>query len=122
MFHCFLVYAYGQAGQKDRALQMIAEMKDKYQNKEESVIAYNIALACHGLGQEEEALQWLEQAYQDRDGYLPQLAHRTEWGELHWDPRFQDILRRIGVPVQLEYIRKALDRQDRLARAADYPR
>ncbi|UCF97306.1 MAG: hypothetical protein JSV89_19355 [Spirochaetaceae bacterium] len=110
MFRGWLVYAYAKAGQTDKALQMIAEMKQSYQKKDGCAKAGDIALACHGVGQEEEALQWLEQAYQDRDVYLAQLAHRTPWGQLHWDPRFQDILRRIGVPVQLEYMRKALER------------
>ena len=110
MFRGWLVYAYGKAGQKDRALQMIAEIKVKYQKKDGGDLAYEIALAYHGVGEDDQALHWLQQAYRDRDGCLIQLAHRTPWGELHWNPRFQDILRRIGVPVQLEYIRKALDR------------
>jgi TolB-like protein/Tfp pilus assembly protein PilF len=110
MFRGRLVYAYGKAGQKDRALQMIADMQEKYRKNDGSIDASSIALAYHGVGQDEEALEWLEQAYKDRDVYLVQLAHRTPWGELHWDSRFQDLLRRIGVPIQLEYIRKALDR------------
>jgi tetratricopeptide (TPR) repeat protein len=101
MFRGWLVYAYGKSGQKDKALQMIADMEDQYRKNDGSVQASTIALACHGVGQEEEALQWLEQAHQDRDVYLAQLAHRTPWGELHWNPRFQDILRRIGVPVHV---------------------
>ena len=110
MFRGWLAYAYGKAGQKDRALQMIAEIKVKYQKKDGGAFAYDIALAYHGVGEDDQALHWLQQAYRDHDGPLVQLAHRTPWGELHWDPRFQDILRRIGVPVQPEYIRKALDR------------
>ena len=110
MFLGNLVYAYTKVGQTDKALRMIVEMKDRYQRKNGNIDAYSIALACHGVGQDKEALQWLEKAYLDRDGWLPQLAHRTPWGELHWYPHFQDILRRIGVPVQLEYIRMALDK------------
>ena len=76
----------------------------------ERVFACYIGLAYHGAGLDEKALQWLEQSYRDRDPYLAGLAGRILWGELHWDPRYQDIVRRMGLPLQLEYIRKALER------------
>ncbi len=50
------------------------------------------------IGETEEAMAWLERAYEERDPQL--LAVKTDPGmdPLRSDPRFQDLLRRIGFP------------------------
>jgi tetratricopeptide (TPR) repeat protein len=104
----YVAYAYGKLGQKEKALQMAEKMiEDREQQKH---LAYYIAMALCGVEMADEALRWLEQCYQEHYVGLVNLAHRFEWGKLHWDPRFQSILRRMGIPLQLNYIRKALDR------------
>jgi tetratricopeptide (TPR) repeat protein len=105
----FRVYAYQRCGKTQQAHQLLTEMKQSYRSTKGSATAYNIALGSWGIGAESDALDWLEQAYEDRDGYLQQLAHRILWGELHWNTRFQAVLQKIGVPMQLAYIRRALD-------------
>jgi hypothetical protein len=92
-------------------LSCMAFGKREYHEKKESVISYDIALANHGVGLDVEALKWLEQAYKDKNGPLIQIAHRFVWREMHWDPRFQEILRKMRIPLQLEYIRRSLDRR-----------
>ncbi len=59
-----------------------------------SLIAANLAL----LGETEEAMTWLERAYEERDPLL--LTAKTDplLDPLRSDPRFQDLLRRIGFP------------------------
>ncbi len=59
--------------------------------------AYGIATTCIGLGDKERALQWLEIAYQEHDGVTTLNAYPF-WDPLRSDPRFQDLLRRIGLP------------------------
>jgi TolB-like protein len=104
----FVACAYGKLGKKGKALQMIEKMIEE--REQQKHLTYYIALACYGVGMDDEALRWLEQCYQDHYVGLTHLAHRFVWGEMHWDPRFQNILRRMGIPLQLEYIRRALDR------------
>ncbi len=51
------------------------------------------------LGEKDKALEWLEKAFQERDPALPIIK---PYGERYWglqsDPRFQDLLRRMGLP------------------------
>jgi tetratricopeptide (TPR) repeat protein len=50
------------------------------------------------LGQRDEAMKWLEKAYEARSGSLVWIDMGDQWKELRSDPRFQDLLRRIGLP------------------------
>jgi TolB-like protein len=49
------------------------------------------------LGEKDEAFAWLEKAYQERNYMLHNLKVGPEFGSLHGDPRFTDLLRRIGL-------------------------
>jgi len=49
------------------------------------------------LGDKEKALIWFEKAYQERDPWLPMDVAHAFSDPLHSDPRFQDLLRRIGL-------------------------
>jgi tetratricopeptide (TPR) repeat protein len=50
------------------------------------------------LGEKDRALEWLEQAYQQRSGQLAWLKAKREWDPLRDDPRFQSLLRRMNFP------------------------
>jgi hypothetical protein len=50
-----------------------------------------------GLGDKERAFEWLEKAYNDREWYLWLLKQETGVDPIRSDPRFQDLLRRIGL-------------------------
>ena len=49
-------------------------------------------------GDNDRAIDWLEKAYEERDPNLPYIG-LPFYGPLRSDPRFQDLLRRIGLPV-----------------------
>ncbi len=59
-----------------------------------------MSLAClHvGLGEEEAAFALLERAYELRSHMLPKIALDSRFDPLRSDPRFPDLLRRIGLP------------------------
>jgi hypothetical protein len=50
------------------------------------------------LGDTNQALTWLERAYQERSDYLVYLKVEPMADSLRSDPRFQDLLHRIGLP------------------------
>jgi hypothetical protein len=50
-----------------------------------------------GLGESDQAFEWLERAYQARDPKLPFLKVHPRWDSLRADPRFDDLLRRMGL-------------------------
>ena len=107
---CSLAYCYGKTGREAEALKIVAELiRDCRMG--ENISAYRIALAYYGAGRIEEALEWLERSLADGDIYLKNAPIMPYWGELHFDTRFQDIMKRKGVPLQLDHIRTALDKQ-----------
>jgi eukaryotic-like serine/threonine-protein kinase len=50
------------------------------------------------LGDRACALQWLEKGYQERDDLMIQLNVDPVFDGLHSEPRFQDLVRRVGLP------------------------
>jgi len=55
----------------------------------------HIALVYSNLGDKERALEWLEKACDSHDPKMTFL--KTDWMSLENDPRFQDLLRRVGL-------------------------
>jgi len=90
-------YQWARAGRKDTALSILEELKER--RKTEFVPAFPIAEVCIGLDRTEEALQWLETAYQERDILLVWLKELWVFDPLRSDPRFQDLLRRMNFPA-----------------------
>ena len=63
-------------------------------------LAYAIALLSAMIGETEEAMIWLERAYEERDPMLIFAKVASTLDPLRSDPRFQDLLRRIGFPEE----------------------
>jgi len=59
---------------------------------------HDVALLYARLGEKDLAFAWLERAYADRTFELLFLKVGPEWDNLRGDPRFEDLLRRIGLP------------------------
>jgi TolB-like protein/predicted Ser/Thr protein kinase len=59
-----------------------------------------IAMSYARLAEKDQAFQWLERAYSERDADLIYLAVEPVYDPLRSDPRFADLLRRIGLPPQ----------------------
>jgi TolB-like protein/Flp pilus assembly protein TadD len=94
-----LAHAYGLSGNKMEAEKILDQLKKLSQ--ERYVSAYSFALAYLGLGNEQEALRWLEQSYQDRAGAdigWIRVDHLLD--PLHGDPRFEAIAEKIVPAAQ----------------------
>jgi tetratricopeptide (TPR) repeat protein len=59
-------------------------------------VSYAIAQICEALGRKEEALYWLEKAYDERAAQM--IGLNGDFGSLRSDPRFQALAQRVGVP------------------------
>jgi hypothetical protein len=71
----------------------------KQQFSREYVSPLLVAQLYAMLGQKDRTLEWLEKAYQDRSDDLVTVKVDPLFDFLHSDPRFQDLLRPIGLTV-----------------------
>jgi TolB-like protein/Tfp pilus assembly protein PilF len=93
-----LAHAYGKAGQKKEALQILGSLSERA--KREYVSGYLVAIGYVGAGNEDEALRWLEKAFDERDPWLGEMNAASFWfDELRSHPRFQDLRRRLRLPA-----------------------
>jgi serine/threonine protein kinase/tetratricopeptide (TPR) repeat protein len=91
----FLGHAYALAGRRDEALAILKELEEKY-NRRESLGQY-VAGVYAGLGDKDRAFAWLEKGFQDKSGLLHFVITDTPFDPLRGDPRFADLLRRMGL-------------------------
>jgi len=90
-----LGYTFAVAGRRDEAENILSELKALAAQR--YVSPYDIALIYVGLGDKEQAFAWLEKAYQEHARRLWALNVNPSWDKLRSDPRFADLLRRIGL-------------------------
>jgi DNA-binding winged helix-turn-helix (wHTH) protein/TolB-like protein/Tfp pilus assembly protein PilF len=83
------------SGKKGEAARVLDKLKSM--SKQRYVPPYNIAIVYVGLGEKEQALAWLEKAYEDRDVRLVFLKVEPKWDALRADERFMDLIRRMGL-------------------------
>ena len=86
---------YALSGRKSEALKVLAEMTEM--SKHEDVAPYPMATLYAALGEKERALEWLEKMYQERSYYVVFLNVDPALDSLRGDPRFTELLRRIGL-------------------------
>jgi TolB-like protein len=71
----------------------------KKRRTKEYIPASAIAHDYLRLGEKEEALRWLEKAYQNHDVDLTSLNSEPIYDILRDDQRFQDLMKRVGFPI-----------------------
>ena len=86
---------YALAGRPSEARRMLAELAEI--SKRRHVPSTCCALIHLGLGEKEIALQWLEKACDNRELSLSVLKVHPAYDDLRGEPRFQAILRQIGL-------------------------
>jgi TolB-like protein/Flp pilus assembly protein TadD len=90
-----LAHACALAGKDDDATAILEELQ--YASEKRFVSAYNFALIFVGLGKEEEAFTWFDKACDERSSAMPFLRANPRFASLRGDPRFEKLLRRIGL-------------------------
>ncbi len=83
-------------GRRDEALKILDQLKRI--SKQRFVYAYGFAVVYAGLGEKDQAFQWLEKSYQDREPRITRIKVDPLMDSLRSDPRFADLERRIGLP------------------------
>jgi len=88
-----LGHAYARSGQPGKAEKTLSLLLGK-----NYVPKYDVAVVYAGLGQTDRAFDWLEKAYQERSDSLVFLSVDPRMDNLRNDPRFKDLLHRVGLP------------------------
>jgi tetratricopeptide (TPR) repeat protein len=92
----FLGRAFAMAARREDAHVILQELLER--SKKEYIPSSAIALLFGWVEEKEQAFEWLEKAYHERDGWLVNLNVAAEFDPLRSDPRFDDILRRMNFP------------------------
>jgi TolB-like protein/DNA-binding winged helix-turn-helix (wHTH) protein/Tfp pilus assembly protein PilF len=88
--------ALGDAGRKQEARKLLEELQERSRHRYISPCL--IALIQIGLGEKVRAIQSLEQGYKDRDQWILYIKVDPHLDDLRSDPRFEDLLKRVGLP------------------------
>jgi serine/threonine-protein kinase len=90
-----LARAYVASGKRSEAVKLLSDLKKRstanYSN------AAEIAVIYVSLGDTDQAMNWLEKGYQER--FNPGVLLRPGFDPLRSERRFQDLRRRIGLPL-----------------------
>jgi TolB-like protein len=92
----FVGYALALSGQRSQAFRVLDQLGAT--SKQRYVSALSFAVVYVGLGESEQAFLRLEKAYVERTNSLAYLKVDATWDPLRSDPRFTDLVRRIGLP------------------------
>ena len=91
-----LGYSLARLGEHSAALRIIEELEAG--SKQRFVPALLFALVYAGLDDQDQTFSWLEKAYEERFYRVAYLKVEPLWDRLRPDPRFVDLLRRVGIP------------------------
>jgi TolB-like protein/DNA-binding winged helix-turn-helix (wHTH) protein/Flp pilus assembly protein TadD len=90
-----LATANAHAGRRTEALRLISEMK---RGRQTSYVPSGAFINPYlGLGDYDEAFAWFERAYQEKSNILQFLKVHPFFDPVRGDPRFADLLRRVGL-------------------------
>jgi hypothetical protein len=84
-------YVHARAQRRPEALAVVERMKSTGSDPEDLAVVYT------ALGRSDDAFVWLENAYQQHRGMID-LRADIWWDPLRNDPRFLDLIRRVGIP------------------------
>jgi serine/threonine-protein kinase len=91
-----LALGYAEAGYSG-ALSRVAETLVA-RSRTTYVTSWQIGTLYTRAGKNDEALEWLEKAYEEHDGNMPYISVDPIFDDLRDNPRFQDLLRRLNLP------------------------
>jgi eukaryotic-like serine/threonine-protein kinase len=91
--------AYARAGKIEQAKEILQEFQHAPRGK--YIAPYDWAMLYAGMGNKQETISWLEKAYAERSGRLANLAVHPQFAFLHGEVRFENLLARMNVPVNL---------------------
>jgi serine/threonine protein kinase/tetratricopeptide (TPR) repeat protein len=96
IFTSILAYSYARAGRRQDAEKVLVELKEVL--KKRYSCSYEVGVAYAALGEKEEAFRLFQKAYDDRSDCMPLIKVDPRLDAIRSDPRYQELVRRVGVP------------------------
>jgi TolB-like protein/DNA-binding winged helix-turn-helix (wHTH) protein/Flp pilus assembly protein TadD len=90
-----IAYIYGRTGEPVQARHSLAKLEEL--NRRRPIDPAVISGAYLGMGDNDHALLWLEKAYAQHSNVMTTLKVEPRYDPLRSDPRFQDLMRRVGL-------------------------
>jgi serine/threonine-protein kinase len=90
-----LAYAYGRTGDITQARALLDRLKQNWNRKH--VGSWDIAIAYAGLGDREQALNWLERASAEHSQALLRIKIEPWFAPLYQEPRFQALVAKMNL-------------------------
>jgi hypothetical protein len=84
------------ASRRAEAAEILKDLTDGYLNGEHAE-PVAVAIVHASLGENDEALEWLERARQNRDPWLGYLRVSPRFDNVRTDPRFERLLQSVGL-------------------------
>ena len=91
--HLILALTFARSGQREKAGDILEQLK------EQGAEAGAIGVIHAGLGQLDEAFEWLHRAAKERSWILSDLKVSPWFDPVRSDPRYQDLLRQLNLPT-----------------------
>ena len=90
---------YALSGEREKGQQILDQLREVSARR--YVPRCIFAMVYAGMGESDRSFEYLDQARDQHEGVLPFYLRSTRWlfPELSSDPRYADLLRRIGLPM-----------------------
>ena len=92
-----MAYCHARAGDKSRAEELLNELRQV--STKRYVSPFDLALGHMGLGQKDQAFEWLQKGVEDRSSWLIWLKVEPVFDALRSDLRFPQLVSRVGLPA-----------------------
>lgn len=90
-----MAYTYAVSGEKGEARKILAQLRSEA--KQHYVSPFHLAIVYVGLSDSNHALEMLRNAYDEHSEFVILLNVTPVFDSLHSDPRFKDLLHRMGL-------------------------
>jgi adenylate cyclase len=88
-------YLYAITGRRAEALEILKEIEKRYDRGE--AVGQHLAAIWEGLGDRDQAFVWLEKDFQQHSAELQFITWRLQFEHLRSDPRYADLVQRMGL-------------------------
>jgi TolB-like protein/Tfp pilus assembly protein PilF len=88
---------YARIGKTEEARRILVDVESAW-NPGDSLSSFFVAAAHARVGEKDAAFEWLEKVFQRHEPFLTDLKVHPVFDSLHGDPRFDDLVKRIGIP------------------------